>query len=51
MVMRSLIRNAAAVAGAGSIFAGLWMIYVPLALIVTGSLAVAGAVWGHLHDS
>lgn len=49
-MVKSIIRNATAVAGAGAIFAGLWMIYFPAALIVVGVLAVAGSVWGHLND-
>ena len=50
-MVKTTVRNVVAIAGAGSIFAGLWLWSLALALVVVGSLAVAGAVWGHVHDS
>jgi hypothetical protein len=50
-MVKDLVRDAAALTGTGGIFAGLWMMYPPVALVIVGGLVLAAAIRGRVNDS
>lgn len=45
------LRDLSALAGLLMLFAGVWLLSLPAALIVTGVLLLTASVWGHLNEA
>jgi uncharacterized membrane-anchored protein YitT (DUF2179 family) len=45
LVRSALVDRLAIVVGAGLLIAGVWMVYVPAALVLSGLLLIGGVLW------